>query len=63
MFLVLSNLPEPWTEGTPVVMQVEVLGAVLHFGQFDYNDYLLLNVTTCTSCEQFQCERIKEEAY
>ena len=37
-------------------MQVEVLRAVLHFGQFDYTDQLLLNVTTSTGCGQFQCE-------
>ena len=41
-----------------MVMQVEVLRAVLHFGQFDYIDHLLLNVTTCTGCGQFQCEKI-----
>ena len=43
-------------------MQVEAIRAVLHFGQFDYIDHLLLNVTTC-SCGQFQCEKMKEETY
>ena len=61
-FLILSNLQDPWTERTPVVMQVEVLRAVLHLGQFDYSDHLLLNVTACTGCIQFQYEKIKEEA-
>ena len=46
-----------------MVMQVEVLRAVLHLGKFDYyDDHLLLNVTTCMGCGQFQCEIIKEEA-
>ena len=59
---IFCQIFESGTEGTLTVMQVEVIRAILQFGQFDSIDHLLLNVTTCTGCGQyFQCEKIKEE--